>query len=164
LGLYAMTILPTAAAGLLLILLGLVLFLLEIKVVSFGLLSLAGVAALFIGSLILFPESEGLRLPMMTIGPTVLGISAFMGGLVWLAVKAQRSKSAMASDQLAGQQAMVMRWQGRKGTVKLHGTLWNAVTREEQPIAKGETVTVTGAKGLTLHVSTHPAPEDAVQE
>ncbi|MFV0423027.1 NfeD family protein [Oleidesulfovibrio sp.] len=160
LGLYAMTILPTEAAGLLLIVLGLIFFLLEVKVISFGLLSLAGVAALFFGSLILFPESERLRLPLMTIGPTVLGISAFMGGIVWLAVKSQRRTTAMVSEQLTGQTATVVRWNGKKGTVKLQGTMWNATTPKELPIAKGESVIVTGMKGLTLHVSTGHADSD----
>ena len=67
LGLYALSLLSANVAGLLLILFGLVLFILEIHVVSYGLLSVAALAALFVGSLLLFPDQgSGAGLPLST--------------------------------------------------------------------------------------------------
>ena len=130
LGLYALTILPASAAGILLILLGLVLFVLELTIPSFGLLSVGGTICLFTGSVILFPggdsSGEAMQLPMSTILPTVVTIGAVMGGAAFVAVRALRKKPASGAESFLGDIAQVRQWDGTKGRVFYQGTTWRA--------------------------------------
>jgi membrane-bound serine protease (ClpP class) len=149
---YSLSILPTSAAGLLLILFGLVLFLLEIKITSYGLLGIAAVVGLFIGSLLLFPEAGPFgRLPLQTIIITVSSISILLGAIVILAAKAQFAKPASGMESLVGCQAEVRTWEGDQGLVFVQGALWTARSQGEtyQP---GDTVTIFDSNGLTVHV------------
>lgn len=158
LGLYAMSILPTNIAGLLLILFSLVLFALEIKVTSYGLLSIGGVAALLIGSLILFPEEGGhMALPISLILGTTGSIAVIMGGTAYLAAKALRKRPASGLGTMIGEKAEVASWKGTKGKVFAYGTLWSAtVDIEKYPegieLENGSSVVVKAVDGLTVTI------------
>lgn len=158
LGLYAMSILPTNIAGLLLILFSLVLFALEINITSYGLLSLGGVAALIIGSLILFPEEGGRSaLPLSLIFGTTGSIAVIMGGATFLAAKALRKKPVSGIQTMVGEKAVVSSWEGRKGKIFAQGTLWSArIDREEYPdgivLKQGDQVVITAIDGLTVTI------------
>ncbi len=155
LGLYAMSVLPTNVAGLLLIIFGLVLFGLEIKIVSFGMLGLAGTASLFIGSVILFKGGQGFdKLPMTSILVTVAGLSLLLGSGVYLIAKASRKDSVVGVSTLIGEAGHVLEWKERKGTILIRGEIWNAVFFEENgTLEKGDTVRVREIDGLTLRVA-----------
>ncbi|OBQ51749.1 NfeD family protein [Halodesulfovibrio spirochaetisodalis] len=158
LGLYAMSILPTNIAGLLLILFSIVLFALEINITSYGLLSVGGVAALLIGSLILFPEEGGhMALPVSLVLGTTGSIALIMGGATYLAAKALRKKPASGIEAMIGSPAEVSTWQGKKGRIFAYGTLWNAVVDPEKhpdgiDLPKGSKVIVKAVHDLTVTI------------
>ena len=88
---FAFSVLPVNYAGLLLILFGLLLLVLEIKVTSYGLLTAGGVVSLIFGSMILMDSSlPELQLSLRVVLPVVLGFAAIAVLLVRLAVAAQR--------------------------------------------------------------------------
>lgn len=158
LGAYAMSILPTNIAGLLLILFSIVLFALEINITSYGLLSLGGVAALLIGSLILFPEEGGhMALPISLVIGTTGAIASIMGGAAFLAAKAMRKKPVSGVEAMIGTTAEVLSWDGKEGRVFAYGTLWSAkIDLEKYPdgveLEKGTKVTVKAIDALTVTI------------
>jgi membrane-bound serine protease (ClpP class) len=153
LGLYAMSVLPTNAAGLLLIIFGLVLFLLEIKIVSFGLLSVGGLVCFFIGSLILFDFEYGMQgLPMSMVIGTTLGMALVLGTAVVLVIKAHRRAPAQGVSTLIDRKAIVRNWSGSQGQVFLRGEVWSARSATEETFNKGDEVEVADASGLVLTV------------
>lgn len=161
LGLYAMAILPTNIAGLLLILFGLVLFVLEIKITSFGMLTIAGLVSLFIGSTILFRFEYGMTgLPMSTILVTVGGIGCIAGLGIYLVTRAHMRRPSLGAQNLIGQTALVRSWSGTSGTVFVRGEIWNASTETPAELQHDDTVIITAVEGLHLTVSPESPRQD----
>jgi membrane-bound serine protease (ClpP class) len=151
---FAFQVLPVSYAGVLLILFGLALLILEVKVTSFGLLGVGGVVSLFLGSIMLIdsplPELQiGLRL----IVPVTVGLSAVLLFLVNLAVRAQRAPAVTGTSGMLGEvgEALTSIEAGGIGRVRTHGEIWNAVAT--QPVAPGDLVRVTDVRGLRLTVT-----------
>ena len=162
LGLYAMAILPTNIAGLLLILFGLVLFILELKVTSFGMLTLAALTSLFIGSTILFRFEYGMAgLPLSTILVTVggLGLIAVLG--ITLVTRAHLRRPSLGVAALIGQTAEVRTWSDATGTVFVHGEIWNASAKQPLDLSPGDRVYVHSVNGLLVTISQTPVSETA---
>ncbi len=154
LGLYAMAVLPTNVAGLLLILLSMVLFILEIAVTSYGLLSVGAVICLFIGSLILFDFEYGLGgLPLKVILPTVLAVTSFIGLGLILVTRAQVRPRQSGSEAMLGLQGEVLNWSGQEGHVRVRGEIWRARSSSGQTLNPGDQVAVTDIQGLMVVVS-----------
>jgi membrane-bound serine protease (ClpP class) len=150
---FALQVLPVSFAGVLLILLGLVLLILEVKVTSFGVLAVGGIAALFFGSLMLIdsplPELQiGLRL----IVPVTLSLAGILLFLVNLAVQAQQQRPVTGAAGMIDEtgNALTSIDPGGVGRVRTHGEIWTATADEH--IAAGERVKVTDVKGLLLRV------------
>ena len=150
---FALQVLPVSMTGVLLILLGLTLLIMEVKVTSFGVLAIGGMTALFLGSLMLIdsplPELQiGLRL----IIPITLSLSAIVLFLVRLAVKAQqlRPVTGMAGmiDEIGS--ALTSIDPAGVGRVQTHGEIWTATADEHIPA--GAPIRVVGVKGLLLTV------------
>jgi Membrane-bound serine protease (ClpP class) len=161
LALYAMSVLPTSAAGVGLILLGLALFWLEVKITSYGMLGVAAVIALFLGSIILLDPTSGMPgLPLSTVIVTVSGLSAFLALAVALVVRAQRSRTSLGGQAILGLEAEVLDWRGSRGQVRTRGEIWSA--RSDDPLRPGDRVMIVGIDGLTLVVR-HGDPETAPQ-
>ncbi|WP_419784376.1 NfeD family protein [Maridesulfovibrio sp.] len=148
-GLYAMSILPTNAAGLLLLLLGSVLFVLEIFIVSYGLLSLGAVISLFIGSLVLFREGTP-GIPLGTVLGTVLTFSAFIGFVIYLVTKAQIPRSGVGMESMVGLEGEVIEIRGERMKVRVRGEIWNAETEDKIIFDPSTSIRVVAARGLTL--------------
>ena len=150
---FALQVLPINYAGLLLILLGIVLLILEIKVTSFGVLAVGGVAALFFGSLMLIdsPLPE-LRIPLSTIVPMTLTVSGIILFLVQLGVKAQKLRPVTGEAGMIDEigRALTSIDAGGVGRVQTHGEIWTATADEH--IGAGERVKVVGVDGLLLTV------------
>jgi membrane-bound serine protease (ClpP class) len=149
---YAFQTLPVNYAGLLLIVLAIILFVLEIKIVSHGVLTIGGIIAMTIGSLMLF-ESPGpfVRLSVYLILPAVVATALFFTMTISLALKAHRRRPVTGREELIGMEGTAktdITKQG--GTVSLHGELWSAFSGE--PIAKDDKVVVEEVSGLTLKV------------
>lgn len=152
LGLYALALLPTNIAGVLLILLGILFFVLEIFIASFGLLTLAGATALFIGSTILFePGSTGPLLPREIILAAVLTVVVVVGIALFLVARAQRQKPSMGMQTLIGLTGEVLSWSDRKGQIRVRGEIWSASS--SQTLSPGDKVLVLDHAGLTLTVA-----------
>ena len=150
---FALQVLPVSLTGVLLILLGLVLLILEVKVTSFGVLAVGGVAALFFGSLMLIdsPLPE-LQIGLRMIVPVTLSLSAIILFLVQLAVKAQRQRPVTGTAGMIDEvgRALTSIDAGGTGRVQTHGEIWTATAAE--PIAAGERVLVVSVEGLRLTV------------
>lgn len=153
LGLYALSVLPTNVAGILLILFGLVLFILELKVPSYGMLSVAALASLFMGSTILFRTEAGMAgLPLGTILSGLAGFALLFGGVAYVVARAQMRKSPLGSQAMVGLIAEVRTWQGERGQVLVHGEFWKARAAAPFAPAPGDRVRVTAVNGLELTI------------
>jgi membrane-bound serine protease (ClpP class) len=143
--------LPVNTAGILLILLSIIFFIMEIKVMSYGMLSVAGVVSLLLGSLMLFegngPQSQ---LSWHILIPTLLIVSAFFVTLASLAFKAQMSRPRTGGDGLVKETGIVKNRIDPEGKVLIHGELWYA--RAKEPIEEGVKVRVVAVDNLVLTV------------
>lgn len=150
---FAFQILPVNYAGLLLLLFGLLLLVLEIKVASFGLLAIGGVTSLVFGSLMLFDSpAPGVRLGLGFVLPLVLAFSAIVLFLVRLAVKAQRRRATTGEAGMVDELGVALGGidPGATGRVAVHGEIWNATS--DEPIAEGDEVRVVSVRGLKIIV------------
>jgi membrane-bound serine protease (ClpP class) len=150
---FALQVLPFNLVGLLLMLLGLVLFALEIKVTSYGMLSIGGLVSLTFGSMMLMDTSvPELQLSLTVILPVVLGFSAIAGFLVRLVLQSQRRPATTGTEGMLGEtgKALTAIGPSEGGQVQTHGEIWRAVSAE--PIAPDARVRVTRVDGLTLTV------------
>jgi membrane-bound serine protease (ClpP class) len=150
---FALQMLPVNYAGVLLILLGLLLFALEIKVTSYGLLTIGGIASLVFGSMILIDSSvPDLRLSLGFVLPVVVGFTGIAAVLVRLAIAAQRQPAATGASAMIGEIGEVMTAiaPDHEGSVAIHGEIWRAVAGESIPAHAR--VRVTDIRGLLLTV------------
>jgi membrane-bound serine protease (ClpP class) len=150
---FAFQVLPVSSVGVLLILFGLILLILEIKVTSFGLLAIGGVLSLFFGSILLMDSP----LPELQVGlgliiPVTVTLSAIILFLVSLAVKAQRTQSITGEAGMleSPAQALTSIDAGGTGRVRTRGEIWTATAAE--PITAGDMVRVVSLHGLLLTV------------
>jgi membrane-bound serine protease (ClpP class) len=149
---YAFQTLPVNYAGLLLIILAIILFILEIKIVSQGVLTIGGVIAMLLGSLMLF-ESPGpfMKLSLFLILPAVIITALFFTVILGLAYKAYRRKPVTGSEGLIGLEGIANTDITKtSGMVLLHGELWSAYS--DEPISKGEKIVVESVSGLKVKV------------
>jgi len=141
LAIFAFQILPINYVGLMLIILALVLFVVEVKVHSFGVLALGGVAAMVIGSLMLISSpSPALRPSLRVIIPLAFGISVIFLFLVYLVVRAHARRSATGKEGMVGEIGTARTDLAPSGRVFVHGELWEAEASE--PVRAGEKVRV----------------------
>jgi membrane-bound serine protease (ClpP class) len=153
LGAWAMQLLSVNVTGLLLILLAILFFTLEIFVVSSGALAIAGLVALFIGSVMVFNQPEiGLIINWWIFLPLFLSFSAGVLLLVFVVVRSTRRKTLSGMEGLVGETGTVERAisEGRSGKVFVHGELWDASA--SGPVPAGARVVVTGVEGMKLNV------------
>lgn len=156
LGLYALSILPTNVAGLLLILFGLMLFALELMITSFGLLSIAAAVSIFFGSVILFRFEYGMgSVPMTSIIVTTIGISSFAVFCLYLIAKAHKNKPVQGVHSLIGHKAIVRQWDATHGLVHVQGETWSADSQSPLDLKPGDPVFVQSVNGLVLTIDPH---------
>jgi membrane-bound serine protease (ClpP class) len=159
---FAFQVLPVSTAGVLLILFGLFLLILEIKIPSFGVLGLGGVLSLVVGSLMLPGNVPGVALRPGVVVPVALAMSAILVFLGRLAVRAQRQPAATGARAMIGRRgrALAAMSPDRPAQIAVHGEIWTATTAA--PVAEGDQVEVVGVDGLTLRVAPpHGAVEGA---
>jgi len=151
-----MQTLPINYAGLLLIVLGLVLFIVELNVMSFGLLSAGGVISILLGSLMLIDsEDPAMQISKTVLVPTLGFFIAISLGVLYLATKSQRHRAISGVEGLIGAEGVVKAELNPVGSVLIHGEVWNA--EGNGTIASGEKVIVSAVEGLKLKVK--PANE-----
>jgi membrane-bound serine protease (ClpP class) len=143
--------LPVNYGGFLLILLGVVLFIAEIKVASYGLLTVGGILSLALGSIMLFDSPlPYLRASLWVIIPTVLATAAFFILAVTISVKALTAKPATGPEGLVAEIGRAETRLAPNGKVFIHGEFWNAYSKGT--IEEGEKIRVLGTEGLVLKV------------
>lgn len=152
LAVFSFQILPINYVGLLLILLAIILFILEVKVTSYGMLSVGGIAAMIIGSLMLIdsPVPE-LRPSLGFVIPVVLAFALIVVFLVTLVVRAHARRSASGREGMVGDRGRARTDLSPSGKVFVHGELWEA--EADGPVRAGEDVEVLEVlEGLKIKV------------
>ena len=140
--------LPVNYAGLLLILLAIILFIAEVKITSYGLLSIGGLISMTLGSIMLFEDVGGVSLKLIM--PTIILVGGFFIIVAGLAFRAYRVRPKGGKEGLLGEFGLVKERIAPEGLVFVHGEYWNARAKEE--IEPGEQVEVIGMDGLILKV------------
>jgi membrane-bound serine protease (ClpP class) len=151
---YSMHTLPINYAGLALIVFAIVLFLLEIKVVSHGLLTIGGIASLSLGSIMLFQTSsfiEVISVSWEIIFITILLTVAFFLFAIGMGIKAQKRKTTTGIEGIIGEVGEVFNDLRPEGLVKVHGEIWKAISVDGF-IDQGKKVRVEETENLKLKV------------
>jgi membrane-bound serine protease (ClpP class) len=154
---YALQTLPVNWAGLALILFALILFILEIKVVSYSILSIGGVIAMFLGSIMLFSKPVNafdpvIRISLRVIIIATIATATFFVFALGLAFKAHRRQVTTGKEGMVGElgTAFTNLNPSTGGKVQVHGEIWQANSGE--PIRKGEQVKVVAVQGMEIKV------------
>ncbi|SMO59749.1 NfeD family protein [Solitalea koreensis] len=154
LALYSMNTLPINYVGLALIIFAIILFLLEIKVVSHGLLAIGGVVSLFFGSLMLIRSDSSLEYVSISktiIISSVVTTAFFFLSIIGIGLRAQRLKPVTGVDGLVGELGEALETLNPNGTVRVHGEVWNAESISGR-INQGEKILVVEMKNLKLYI------------
>lgn len=152
---FALQVLPVNYVGILLIILSVVLFVLELKVQSFGVLSIGAIISLTLGSVMLFETGEvAMRVSWAVIIPTVAVVSSFFIFALGLVVKAWMSKPRTGEQGLLGEYGIALTDIDREGKISLHGEYWNAIS--DSFIPKGSRVRVLKVDDLRVLVTSDP--------
>jgi membrane-bound serine protease (ClpP class) len=151
---YSMHTLPINYAGIALIVFGIILFLLELKVMSHGMLAIGGVLSVLLGSLMLIrtdSELEFVSLSKSVIVTTTIVTSLFFLFVIGMGLRAQRAKPITGMEGLLGEIGESIEPLNLIGKVHVHGEIWNAESTSGI-INRGEKIRVTGIKDLKLYV------------
>lgn len=148
---FAFQTIPVNYAGFLLIILALVFFIMEMKIASYGLLSVAGITSLLLGSLMLF-EGNGtdMGLSWKVLVPTLMVVSGFFVVISGLVFRSHLLKPRTGASGLVGEIGVVKESIVTQGKVLVHGELWKAISKD--PIEKGAKVRVVKVINLVLEV------------
>ena len=154
---FALNLLPTRWAALVLILGAFALFAAEAKFVSHGVLTIGGIALLTLGGLLLVdsPIPE-MRVHLATALAVSVPLGAITAFLMTIALRARRNKIVTGQQGLVGETGVVQTALSPQGKVFVHGELWDAVGSASLPV--GQLVVVRGVDGLTLQVDAVKAP------
>jgi len=148
---FAFQTIPVNYAGFLLIVLALVFFIMEMKISSYGLLSIAGITSLLLGSLMLF-EGNGtdMGLSWTVLVPTLMVVSGFFVVISGLVFRSHLLKPRTGESGLVGEIGVVKESIMPEGKVLVHGELWKAISKD--PIENGARVRVVRVINLVLEV------------
>jgi membrane-bound serine protease (ClpP class) len=153
LALFSFQALPIRLAGVLLIIMAMILFLLEVKVTSHGILGAGGVFSLFFGSLMLVNDTEfpykGISLSVII--PTVLVFTGFFFLAAYMAVRTHKRKVATGEEGLINEIGITRTKVGPDGgQVNIHGEIWNAIS--DTPIEPTTKVQILEIRGMQIKV------------
>lgn len=152
---YSMSSMPVNYAGVALIVFGIILFLLEIKIISHGILAIGGIVSILLGSMILFRDSPAenyVSLSWSVIFSVTAVSTLFFIFIITLGLRAQGTKPVSGANVLIGKIAQAIEPLDPSGHVRILGETWNAISLEGK-IEKNKNVLVKEIKGLTLYVS-----------
>ncbi len=159
LGLYGLHTMSINYAGAALILLAIILFIAEIKIVSHGMLTVGGVICLLLGSFMLFNTGSGMEyigISKTVIITTTVVIAGLFTLLAYLVIKARGRKVVTGIQTMIGELGEVIDeiTSGNVGAIKLRGEIWNAIANigVNDRIEKGSHVKVVEVKDLTVTV------------
>ncbi len=148
---FALSVLPVNYAGIALILLALIFFIAEVKVVSFGLLTVAGVISLVIGSLMLFKSPDGaIGVSLDVILSVSLFAAVVVAFLTFMVVRAHRQQVRTGVEGLVNERGVARTDLDPRGKVFVHGEIWDAVSADA--VESGDPVAVEAVEGMLLRV------------
>jgi membrane-bound serine protease (ClpP class) len=149
---FAFQVLPVDAVGVLLIVFGIGLLVLELKVPSFGALGIGATVSLIVGSIMVTNDIPGVRVGYGVILPAAIAVSAIILFLGRLALRSQRMRPTTGVEGLIGERGRTLTSiaPGAPGQVSVHGEIWRAVSGV--PLETGRSVRVNHVDGLTLSV------------
>jgi membrane-bound serine protease (ClpP class) len=151
LGFYALSVLPVNYAGLALLGLALLFFVAELKAPTHGLLGVAGLVALVLGSLMLFKSPEPAMRVSLDVIASLAGFTALvLGFLVYRVVYASRLPVRTGAEGLIHEHGTARTALSPDGKVFVHGEIWDAVA--DEPVASGEPVEVVAIEDFILRV------------
>lgn len=151
---YSMHTLPINYAGLALIVFAIILFLLEIKIVSHGILAIGGVVSLLLGSLMLIRSDaalESVRISRSVIIAAVAVSALFFLFVLGLGMRALRARPITGVEAMTGEIGESLDILNPNGTVRVHGEIWRAISTSGA-IGQGERIRVVAIRDLTLLV------------
>jgi membrane-bound serine protease (ClpP class) len=157
LALYMASILPVNIAGLALMALAIILFVIDIFAPTHGVLTFGGIVSFFLGALMLFNRADpAFRLSLAWIIPATVLTAAFFIFVVGAGMRAQMLPVRAGKETMLGKTAPALaRIDPAGGKVFVEGEYWNAVS--DAPIEAGQAVEIVGITGLTLRVKPKPA-------
>jgi membrane-bound serine protease (ClpP class) len=119
------------------------LFILEIKVVSYGMLSILAVVSLTLGSLMLIDSPDPvMRISLSVIFVTVVSCAGFILFCLWFVVRSQRRQITSGREGMVGEQGKAVTAVHQDGQVFVHGEYWDAYA--DEPVAEGDSIEVIG--------------------
>ena len=149
----SLSMLPLQYAAIALVVLGIALMVAEVFVSGFGILGLGGIAAVIAGGAFLF-DPDGADFNFGVAWPVLVATALTSGALLFAsagaALRSRRRPVVSGSEGLTGSVATVVEWGGVHGRVRVQGEMWAAESGEV--LAPGDSVRVTGRRGLTLIV------------
>jgi membrane-bound serine protease (ClpP class) len=151
---YSMSSMPVNYAGLALIVFGIILYLLEIKIISHGMLAIGGTISVLLGSMFLFrssPAENFVSLSWTVIFSVTTASALFFLFIITMGLRAQRAKPVSGANALIGQTAVTLGTLDPKGQVSVVGEIWRAVSLSDT-INANEKVIIKEIKDLTLYV------------
>jgi len=158
---YAMSVLPINYAGLGLILFAVILFLLELKITSHGILAIGGIVSLAIGSLMLVrtgPTTDYVKISRIVIFTSVALSTLFFLFIIGMGLKAQRARPFSGVEGFIGETGVALTALVPAGKVRVHGEIWNAESLSGT-VDAGEKVRVKRLEGLRIYVEAVRNPE-----
>ena len=153
---YSLGVLDAYWGGMALMLLAMGLFVAEYFTASFGVLTAGGVAALVLGSIILFSRTPGVEVDTRLIALVTAGAATFGVFVLGAIIRGQRRPKATGTEGMLGRRATARTPLAPRGTVLAEGELWSAVAEGEH-VAPGEEVTIIRVDRMQLRVRKGPA-------
>lgn len=153
--LYSVQTIPVNIAGILLIIFSAVLFLLEIKIPSYGLLTIGGIISLVLGSLMLVDSPlPFLQISWKVILGATITITLFFIFAIGFALRAYRKKPSTGKEGLVGEEGKTVEPLSPTGQIEIHGEIWKAFS--DQKIKKGQQVIVEEVDPKHLRLKVKP--------
>ena len=152
---YSLGVLDAYWGGMALMLLAMGLFVAEYFTASFGVLTAGGVAALVLGSIILFSRTPGVEVDTRLIALVTAGAATFGVFVLGAIIRGQRRPKATGTEGMLGRRATARTPLAPRGTVLAEGELWSAVAEGEH-VAPGEEVTIIRVDRMQLRVRKGP--------
>ncbi len=149
---YSLQSLPINYAGVLLLILGIIFFVLEATVTSYGLLAIGGVVSMILGSLMLIKsDAEFYQISWSVMIPVITATAAATLLIVGMGIRAIRSSPKTGVEGMIGAIGIAKTTLSPEGKLAIHGELWDAVS--DSPVEPGRTAKVLRVEGLTLYVT-----------
>ncbi len=151
---FSTKVLPVSIAGMLFIVLGILLIIMEFKIISYGFLTLGGLFSMVIGSLMLFKSDlPGFNLSFSSIIFSALLFGIVFAVVIYFIVQSQKEKIHTGKESFMGKKAeAVMDFENGKGKVFFNGEYWDAECDENCNVKKGDKVLITGVEEMILKI------------